>query len=178
MAKTKGRPLDVNKITVNKYKKEFISYMQNIHGSNAEDHFEDSNISQFPQNDRYTKEFLDYSMKKVEISFGNTSVKKYKPEFINFLKSTYGEEKYLEYIENKNIETITKVFPRETRYSEEYCNHRSKNTLNVKKFRRNAADNETRLFNEIQSSLADLIENGKEKLSKNNVNYFPIKYVY
>jgi hypothetical protein len=169
MAKSKGRPSNANKNPINKYKSSFIAYMHSKHGNEAELHYEDSNIKEFPLNERYTEEFLKDSKKKVEISFGNNTVSKYKRKFLDFLQITYGNEKYLEYVENKNLESINRLFPGEDRYSEEYFSHRMRNTSNVKRFRRKAADAETRNFNEILSNLTDLIEKGKEKLIKNKV---------
>lgn len=171
MSKRKGRPIISNKQSVSKYKQAFITYITENHGvCEAESHYEDSDVPGFSDNERYTDEFLKESKQKLQISFGNTKVEKYKQEFLEYLKNMFkNNDRYLDYIENKNMPQINNVFPGESRYSGDYFKHRSKNTTNVKKFRKKLADNETQTFNEIICNLNDLLDKKKDELVNRKV---------
>jgi hypothetical protein len=164
MTKRKGRHSNEFAEKVRKYSNSFMSHMESIHGSEANQHLEDSSIHGFEGNKRYTNEYIEQSKKRLEINFGNSRVKKYNEKFIEFLKKTYGENEYLNYIENKNDSIIVKEFPDNTRYSQKYLELRKGNSENVKKCRFDENQKEIDQINIMTQNLIELNSFKKEKL--------------
>ncbi len=164
MTKRKGRHSNELADKVSKYSKSFMNHIESIYGSEANQHLEDSSIDGFDGNKRYSNEFIEQSKKRLEINFGNSRVKKYNEKFIEFLKKTYGENEYLNYIENKNDSIIANEFPDNTRYSQKYLELRKGNSENVKKCRLDENQKEIDQINEMKQNLIELNSFNREKL--------------
>ena len=122
MKSNKGRPLKEKNEKFKHYELKFKAYVKQSFPLDPQSHYEDSDINQFPGNSRYTKEYL--CSLKMTRDFGNKCVDKYKAEFIDYLKDTFGSKSYKEYLENRNEQEIKLNYPDDTRYTDEYlkCN--------------------------------------------------------
>lgn len=160
------------------YKFAFLDYMNALYGDTAELFYENPNILGFPNSERYTDQFLQDCKKKMTVKLGRRIVCKYKQSFLDFLQLNFGNEKYLDYIENRNCHVINLNYPDDGRYSEDYCRYRFVNNCNVKKSRQKKFDMKTAYFDEIVRILNDLLSSGKDKIVENKVCVFFYFYFF
>lgn len=122
---------------IRKYKDNFIKMVKFYHSEDYTNHYEDV-YKDFPDNSRYTNEFISWASTHLTVDFGSKiGLPKYKKKFLADLAKWY-PIKTLEYVENRNDRQIVEKYPDDKRYNQTYLDERKKNNNHVNNHRDNA----------------------------------------